>query len=69
MSNRIDRAEAAVSAYIAEYPDALSGELDEQEIVTDLLTDVLHLASSKGMPVSDLIEMAEMHYDAEPMEA
>lgn len=46
--------------------EKIRGFTDEQELVIcDLLTDLAHLANSKGLSFDDLLERAQDHYHEE----
>lgn len=54
---RADRAYRAVLAY------GIEG--DEEEAVTDLLTDIRHLSDQYGWTLDELVERSRRHYDSE----
>ena len=63
MSANERRAEKAYRTLLACYPEG-----DEEEGVTDLLTDLRHLSDRYGWDLDDLVERSRSHYDAEVLE-
>jgi hypothetical protein len=62
MPKMIERAEAALAAY--DHPDA--DELSEREIVSDLITDLLHyLADRTEEGTENVLTNAETNFNAE----
>lgn len=63
-TDRIERAQSALTHYQKERGDPPSLR-DVEEGATDLLTDLLHLAHSRGISVPVLIYRAAGHFFAE----
>lgn len=58
---------ASRSALTVQYYCSISGNdgEPEQEIVTDLLTDLRHFCTGPGVDFDQASRMAQMHYEAE----
>ncbi|WP_371652888.1 MULTISPECIES: hypothetical protein [unclassified Streptomyces] len=66
---KMEAAQAAVEAYVSEFPTG-DGEYTEpvETQISDLLTDLLHLAAAESLDPDVLIERALMHFYAEQAE-
>jgi len=63
-----ERAHRGASA-LQYYCDVSGNEGEpEQEMLTDLLTDLRHLSTSQGLDFEQSARMAQMHYEAETEE-
>ncbi len=60
MANNDKRAERAYWTILAYGMDG-----DEEEAVTDLLTDLRHLSDQYGWSLDELVERSSRHYQAE----
>lgn len=64
---RADNARAALLAYVAHKGEQYEDEPTESNL-TDLLTDILHLALQEDLGVAALISRAIEHFNAEQVE-
>ncbi|PKV88182.1 hypothetical protein [Streptomyces sp. TLI_146] len=64
-----EAAQAAVEAYVSEFPDSDAEYADPIEAqISDLLADLLHLAAAASLEPDVLVERALMHFYAEQAE-
>lgn len=59
---RIERARRAVNAW-TEGQDFFTEETEE--VVTDIVTDLLHLAAERGVDQDTVLRVAQMHFEEE----
>lgn len=67
-TKQVDRGRGAIKFYVDEYDRGLEPDmtlLDAQSAIGDLLADVFHYATSKGINPDHMVTLAKMHYDAE----
>ena len=68
MEERYDHATAALQAYY-ETKGEPAPDLSSHYEISDLVCDLLHLATSKNFHKDDVLDTALMHYEAEQHEA
>jgi hypothetical protein len=68
MEERYDHAIAALQAYNKEKGEA-EPDLSSHYEISDLICDLLHLATSKDFHKNDVLDTVFMHYEAEQREA
>jgi hypothetical protein len=69
MEERNDYAIAALQAYNKAKGEATEPDLSSHHEISDLICDLLHLATSKDFHRNDVLDTALMHYEAEQHEA
>ena len=62
--NRIERAQIAVDAYKNKTCGAVA-EVSSDELMTDLMVDMYHLAKSNGDDFEHMFQIAKMHAEFE----
>ncbi|WP_217171464.1 ATP-binding protein [Streptomyces sp. AC512_CC834] len=68
MCRRVERAVVALESYQAHSGTALEGRPREaalEESVIKLIADLLHWTSARGLAPDDVLDQAQMHYEAE----
>ncbi|GGS25844.1 hypothetical protein Snoj_04340 [Streptomyces nojiriensis] len=66
---KMEAAQAAVEAYVDQFPDGDAEHTDPIETqISDLLADLFHLAAAESLNPDVLIERALMHFYAEQAE-
>ena len=62
---RTDAAYSAMLAYGHRKNGVQPSANEMEEVITDLLTDFLHMADAYGLDLDKHLETAKMHYEAE----
>lgn len=60
---RLKYAQAAIDGYIAATPD--KQHEDMEETLTDILTDLRHFATAKGIAFAGIVNRSASHFQAE----
>jgi hypothetical protein len=60
-NDRASRAENALKAFA----DGADYDTDPESVLTDLITDLLHLADQKGLRFDDCLQLAKGHFKEE----
>ena len=69
MEERYDYAITALQVYNKAKGDTAEPDLSSHHEISDLICDLLHLATSKDFHKNDVLDTAFMHYEAEQYEA